>query len=119
LSQIKTANSNKDVADKLSNVLDSMSHKEGKMVFGHLHKLNTQRGTIGTYSPQIEHTPTPPRLVVLDVSGSMTEHTIRNIVEEVVALAYSVNASLAIVSNRAFLWDAGSFDTDRKSTRLN
>lgn len=108
----QVAQSIQDVADKLADVLEAMPSKYGTMTFEHMHKLNVQRGSIGTYQAQIVHPPTPPRLVVLDVSGSMTETTIRRIVNEVVALAYQVNASLAIVSNDAFLWEAGTFDVD-------
>lgn len=109
---VEVAQSIKDVATKLSGVLDSFPSKYGSMTFQHLHKLNVQRNTIGTYSAQIQHERVEPRLVVLDVSGSMTESTIERIVQEVVGLAYAVDASLAIVSNNAFLWEAGTFDVD-------
>lgn len=106
------ARSIQEVADKLGQVLGTMSSKYGSMTFQHMHKLNVQRNSIGTYDPTIVHQRTPPRLVVLDVSGSMTQTTVERIVSEVVGLAYAINASLAIVSNNAFLWEAGTFDVD-------
>ena len=106
------ATSLQTVANKLSEVLGHMSTKYGAMTFSYMRKLNTQRNSIGTYSAQIVHERTAPRLVILDVSSSMTEETVRAIVSEVVSFAYAVNASLAIVSNHTYLWEAGSFDED-------
>lgn len=108
----EVAQSIKDVAAKLGSVLDHMPSKYGSMMFQHMRQMNVQRNSIGTYAASIQHEQTPPRLVVLDVSGSMTSTTVAAIADEVVGLAYAVNASLAIVSNSAFLWDAGTFDTD-------
>ena len=54
----------------------------------------------------------PDVLVILDVSGSMSEGTIRTIVDDVVALSWKANAHLAIVSNDTFLWEPGSYDSD-------
>lgn len=110
--RVEVAKSIQDVADKLGSVLAMMPSKFGTMTFQHLHKLNAQRNSIGTYEAVIEHEQTPARLVVLDVSGSMTAGTVHRIVDEVVGLAYAVNASLAIVSNNAFLWEAGTFDAN-------
>ena len=107
--QIEVAKSIQDLVDKLGDVLDTFPSKYGEMTFGHMYRLNRQYSAIGTYDAQIVHKLTPPRLVVLDVSGSMTSGTIRRIVEPVVALAYEINASLAIVSTTATLWEAGTF----------
>lgn len=109
---VTVAKSIKDVATKLGRVLGTMTNKYGQMTFQHLHKLNVQRNAIGTYDPVIVHHATPDRLVVLDVSGSMTATTVRRIVDEVVGLAYAVNAAMAIVSNNAFFWEAGTFTVD-------
>jgi len=46
------------------------------------------------------------------VSGSMSEPTVRTIVDDVVGLAYEANAALAIVSNTCTYWDAGAYNTD-------
>ena len=100
------------VTNELAIVLDRMPSKYGSMVFSHLRDFNTQRNAIGTYKAQVVHDPVPPRLVIFDVSGSMTEETVKAIADEVVGLSYAVNASLAIVSNNAFFWDAGTFDTN-------
>lgn len=109
---IDVAKSVRDVADKLANVINSLPSKEGQMAFKHLAQLNKHRPTFGRFGAIIEHPPTPDALVILDVSGSMTEHTIRQIVDDVVALSWKANASLAIVSNDTFLWEPGSFDSN-------
>ncbi len=110
--EVEIADSIASVADKLSGVLDRLPSKYGTMTFETLRKMNLQRPTMGVHSAVIRHERVSPRLVVLDVSGSMTESTIRRIVDEVVALAYKSNASLAIVSNTATWWDAGTFNSD-------
>lgn len=107
---VEVAASIKEVAATLGDVLESMPSKYGQMTFQHLRQLNIQRNSIGTFGARIIHERTPPRLVVLDVSGSMTSDTIKRIVSEVVSLAWGINASLAIVSNNAFLWEAGTFN---------
>lgn len=109
---VEVADSIKKVAGKLAGVLSSLSSKQGKMTFQHMLALNKQRSSLGTYSAHIGHNPVPPRLVVLDVSGSMTYETISSIVSEVVGLAYEIEASLAIVSSTATLWAPGSFTVD-------
>jgi hypothetical protein len=108
---IEVAASIAEVAEKLAGVLDRLPSKYGEMTFAHLRKLNLQRNSIGKFGPQIQHNTVESRLVILDVSGSMTENTIRKIVDEVVALAYQANASLAIVSDTTTWWDAGTFST--------
>jgi hypothetical protein len=50
--------------------------------------------------------------VIFDVSGSMTESTVRAIAPEVVALSWKANASLAIVSDTCRVWDPGTFTVD-------
>jgi len=106
------AKSIQDVADKLAGTLDLLPGKEGEMVFRHLAKLNKQRPTIGRFSPVIHHALRAPNLVVFDVSGSMTEGTVRKLVNEVVGLAVKADAHLAIVSNDAFWWEPGAYDVD-------
>lgn len=110
--ELQIAASIAEVATKIGGVLDRLPSKYGTLTFSHLRKLNTQRNSIGTYGPQIVHHRVAPRLVVLDVSGSMTAETVRRIVDEVVALAYQANASLAIVSDHSFLWGPGEATTE-------
>lgn len=110
--ELTIAKSIADVADKLSGVLDALPGKEGRMTFQHLMKMNRQRPTIGQYSAAIHHERVDRNLVILDVSGSMTPGTIRAIVDDVVALSYSINAALAIVSNSTFVWDPNTFSSD-------
>ena len=98
-----------EVAEKLGTVMDKLPSMNGVMAFQHLARLNKQRPTIGDYKASIQHAHHPKALVVLDVSGSMSETTIRAIVEDVVALSYKANASLAIVSTSAFYWEANTF----------
>jgi len=107
--RVEIAQSIKDVALKLGGVLDRFPSKYGEMTFQHLHKFNAQRASIGQFAPVITHQRTGNNLVVLDVSGSMTEGTVRRIVDEVVGLAYDINASMAIVSDSAFLYEPGHF----------
>lgn len=110
--EVTIAKSVADVAVKLEGVLDRLPGKTGAMVFKQLAGLNKQRPTLGQFNAHVHHKRQGKNLVVLDVSGSMTESTIRRIVDEVVALAYEAEASLAIVSDSAMLWDAGNFDSD-------
>ena len=106
--QIELAQSIADVASKLSSVLSSMPGREGALAFKTLAKLS-RRGTVGTFEAYVQHRAAPrPNLVVLDVSGSMTEATIRTIVQDVVALAWRADAWLAIVSNTATAWEPGT-----------
>lgn len=109
---VEVAASIQNVVDKLGLVLEAFPSKYGEMTFNHLLKLNRQYNAIGTYEAEILHKRTPPRLVILDVSGSMTSETVARIVEPVVALAYEINAHIAIVSNTATLWEPGTFGID-------
>ena len=109
---IDVAKSVADVAEKLASVISALPSKEGKMAFKHLAMMNKQRPTFGRFGAIIEHPPTTDSLVILDVSGSMTDHTIRAMVDDVVALSWKANASLAIVSNSTFFWEPGSFDSN-------
>lgn len=108
---ITVAKSISEVADKLGNVLDSLPSKEGQMTFQSLRKMNRQRPTIGAVNTVIRHRSVPNALVIFDVSGSMTEQTVTGLIDEVVALAWKANASLAIVSNSCFVWGPGTYNT--------
>ena len=98
----EVAESIETVANKVAGVLDLLPSKYGTMTMQHLRK-------IGKYAAQITHDRNIDRLVILDVSGSMSEGTVRAIVGDVVALAYKANATLAIVSNHTYYWSPGEF----------
>jgi hypothetical protein len=109
---VTIAKSIQDVADNLGDVLNSLPSKTGQMVFRTLNSLNKRRPTIGDYKALIHHAPVPSQLVIFDVSGSMTESTVRSITPEVVALSWKANATLAIVSDTCYVWDPGTFTVD-------
>lgn len=108
--EIEVAQSITDVAAKLKDVIGIMPGKQGKMVFRSLMKMNARRPVLGDYRAQVVHPPLKDNLVILDVSGSMTADTIRNIIKDVVALSYMANAHLAVVSNTTTLWTPGAFN---------
>lgn len=111
-SLVEVAHSIQEVAETVVNTLGKFPSKQGRMVFSHLMKLNRQRQTLGAYEAMISHQRAAENLVVLDVSGSMSERTISEILGDVVALAWNANASLAIVSNNTFYWEPGSFSVE-------
>lgn len=110
--EIQVADSLKEVAGKLSDVIDALPSKEGSMTFRHMAQLNRQRPVIGDYKATIAHQRVAENLVVLDVSGSMTEETIEAIIADVVALSWKANASLAIVSNTTKVWAPGTYNVE-------
>jgi hypothetical protein len=110
--EVQVAKSIQEVADKLRDVVDAMPGKVGEMVFKSLMTVNAKRPILGDYKAHVHHAPQRENLVILDVSGSMTEGTIGTIVEDVVALSYLANAHLAIVSNTATHWGPGEYDVD-------
>ena len=107
--EVEVAKSIQEVANKLAGTLHLLPSKEGDMLFASMAKINRLRPTVGVYGAHIQHAPVPEVLVVLDVSGSMTEETIEAIIGDVVAMCYNANASLAVVSNSAFLWAPGGY----------
>lgn len=112
MAEVEIAKSIADVAAKLSGTLSHLPSKQGSMVFQTLMQVNRNRPVIGDYRASIKHMPVPDVLVILDVSGSMTEHTVRTIISDVVALSWEANAHLVIVSNHAYHWEPGSYDVD-------
>lgn len=110
--EIEVASSIKQVAEKLRDVVGHMPGKTGHMVLESMMKLNARRPTIGDYKAQVKHKAAPKNLVVLDVSGSMSESTIRTIINDVVALSWEADAALAIVSSTATYWEPGEYDVD-------
>ena len=112
INTIEVAKSIKEVADKLKGTLQMLPSMEGRMVFETMAKFNKQRPSIGMYQASIKHEQVPDVLVILDVSGSMREDTIRAIVDDVVGLSWEAKAHLAIVSNNAYVWEPGSYNVD-------
>lgn len=110
-SQTTIAKSIREVAEKLGDILDKLPGKQGYMTFEHMHKVNKLRPIVGVYGATIKHKQHLKNLVILDVSGSMSENTIRTIANDVVALAIKANAALAIVSNSSIMWEPGTFTT--------
>lgn len=109
--EITVAQSIKDVAAKLGDTVSMLPGKQGAMLFRSMLQLNRQRPTLGTHKAIIGHARQQENLLILDVSGSMSESTVRAIVDDVVALAYTANAHLAIVSNTTTHWEPGNFDS--------
>lgn len=110
--ELEVATSIKEVAAKLKDAFHLMPGKQGSMLFKTMAKMNRLRPTIGDYQAYIHHAPQKENLVILDVSGSMTQTTITNIVDDVVALSYMANAHLAIVSDSATHWEPGTYGVD-------
>jgi len=111
--ELEIAESIAKVADTISTTIEHMPGRTGEMVFQTLAKVNARRPTIGDYQAGFKHEQVKRVLVVFDVSGSMSEPTVKTIVDDVVGLAYEANASLAIVSNSSFFYQAGAFSTDQ------
>lgn len=105
--EIEIADSIQQVADKLKDAVGHMPGKHGSMVFKSMAVLNSKRPTIGDYRAHIHHPPHPENLVVLDVSGSMTEEVVERILEDVVAMSYEADAHFAVVSNTTTVWEPG------------
>lgn len=110
--QVTIAESIQEVADKIKDVVGAMPGKQGEMVFRSLMTVNAKRPVLGDYKAHIHHGPQLPNLIVFDVSGSMSEHTVETIVADVVNLAYMANAHLAVVSDTATHWGPGEFSVD-------
>ena len=110
--EITVAQSIKDVAAKLGDTINRMPGKQGKMLFRSMMTMNRKRPTIGDHRATIGHARQQENLLILDVSGSMSASTIKAIVEDVVALAYTANCHLAIVSDFTTHWQPGNYDVD-------
>ena len=108
--EVKVATVLREVADTITDVVDRLPSKNGKMVFRTLAKMNANRPTVGVYEPHISHHRRASSLLILDVSGSMTEETIRTIAADVVGLAWKADAHLAVVSNTMTVWEPGGYD---------
>lgn len=108
--EVEVASSIQTVAAKLQSVVGLMPGKQGSLVMRSMMKLNRQRPTIGVHNAKIHHAPVKDNLIIFDVSGSMTQHTVETIIDDVVAMSYMANAHLAIVSNTCTHWEPGSYD---------
>ena len=105
--EVDIAKSIQEVAEKLKDVVGSLPGKQGEMIFQSMMKVNARRPILGDHKAFIHHAPQRENLVVLDVSGSMSEHTIQTIIEDVMALTYMANAHLAVVSDTSTHWGPG------------
>lgn len=110
MAEVEIADSIAQVAEHLKGTLHMLPSKQGTMVFQTMAKMNAQRPTIGVHKAVISHQAQPDVLVILDDSGSVTETTIKQIINEVVALSYDANATLAIVSEHCYWWDPGTYN---------
>lgn len=109
--EVEIASSIQEVAETIADTVQHMPGRTGEMIFRTLAKMNRRRPSLGEYLPGFKHKQVKKVLVVFDVSGSMSESTVRTIVDDVVGLAYESNASLAIVSNTCTWWPAGGYGT--------
>jgi hypothetical protein len=107
--EVKIANDLDAVVAEVRDVLYNEPGKQGRMALKSLMKFDRKRRTLGVHEAGILHAHTAPNLVVLDVSGSMTEATISRIVDAVVSLALRADAWLAIVSDTTHVWEPGMF----------
>ena len=110
--EVEVAQSLKDVAAKLGDMVGLMPGKQGSMVFKSMMTMNAKRPTIGDHKALVTHARQKENLLILDVSGSVTAGTIHKIVDDVVAMSYMANAHLAIVSNTCTHWDPGTYSSD-------
>lgn len=82
------------------------------MVFSSMMRMNRNRPVIGDYRASIQHERQMQNLLILDVSGSMNSHTIRRIINDVIALSYTANAHMAVVSDTCTYWEPGTYSVD-------
>jgi MinD-like ATPase involved in chromosome partitioning or flagellar assembly len=108
--EVQIADSIKQVGEKLVDVVGMMPGKKGNMIMQSMMTLNAKRPTIGDFKAQIQHKGTRENVIVLDVSGSMSEDTVVKIIADVVAMAWEANAYLVIVSSTATWWMPGEYD---------
>jgi hypothetical protein len=109
--QLTIADSIKEVCEALGGTIGRMPGKEGRMLMQSMMMMNAKRPILGDYKAKVQHESQVPNLWILDVSGSMTESTVRALVDEVVAGAYLANAHLAVVSDTTTFWGPGEYDS--------
>lgn len=111
--EVQVAQSIEDIISKMTDVLGAVPGKDGELVFETLMQVNKQRpDMLGVHLPRVRRGHEPPTLAIFDVSGSVSEPTVRAVVESVVALGYRANAHLVIVSNTATHWEPGDYSID-------
>src|SRR6478736_6067808 len=88
------------VADKVGRVIDSLA------------SMNRQGTQLGRFDARIKHRHQTKNLFILDDSGSMSAETIRAILPDVIASAWAVDATLALVSDTCRVWQPGSYSMD-------
>lgn len=110
--EVTVAKSIAEVAAKTLSVVDRLPGKQGSMIFKSLMKVNARRPTLGDFKAQIHHAPQKQNLGILDVSSSVSRHTVQAIVADFVALSYKANAHFAIVSNTCSYWEPGTYGVD-------
>ena len=115
--RVEVATSVRDVAQRLGKVVQQMPGRQGHMLFKSMMVMNARRPVLGDFKAFVQHDHTPDNLVILDVSGSMRESTIEQIVGDVVALSFMAKAHLAIVSDTATVWGPGEFDVQHVLAR--
>lgn len=109
--EMVVAQSIKDVAAKLSNMVAHLPGKKGQMVLQSMMQMNRRRPTVGTYGATITRDRSQlPNLIIVDDSGSVTPQTVLAMLDDVIAMSFVANASLALVSNSTRFWEAGQFD---------
>lgn len=108
--EIRIVDAIQELADTLKDTINNMPGKTGAMAFQSMMQFNARRPVIGDYRAGIKHKGAPENIIVLDVSGSVSENTVSTIINEVVAMAWEANAYLAIVSNSARWWMPGEYD---------
>ena len=112
IEQLTVAPSIAEVALKLHGAIEHLPVTQASMTLAAMLKFNTQYNTVGTYGAKIVRpNRVHPNLVVLDDSGSMSEQTIKAIIDEVVALGHHANAHLVLVSNTARHWTPGTYNS--------
>jgi hypothetical protein len=110
--EVVVATSIQAVAEKLEQVVNHLPGKQGSMVFRSMMTMNAKRPVIGDFRAQVHHERQQQNLLILDVSASMSASTIQRIVDDVVALSYTANAHMAVVSNTTTFWEPGTYDVD-------
>lgn len=109
---VKVAEDIVDAMDIVTNAMQSMPGKDGRLAMKTLLKQDRRTKKIGLAEMQVAHHHKPKNLVVFDTSGSMGEDTVGRIASAVKALAVKADAYLAIVSNTTTVWGPGEFTVE-------
>ena len=104
---VPVASTLKQVGQAVGSVLDQFPSIVGQLTFEHLAKWDTRRSSVGQYKAVMKHS-RDRNLLIVDDSGSMTSETIRTLASDFVALAFELNATLALVSNSCRVFQPGT-----------